>query len=308
MRRLLLLVSVLLVNSILMSGAQAQFAICNNTRLDTTSALGVFTAGNWVARGWWTIAPGQCTTVLGDELANRYYYFYAYRSDGTEWKGESDADSGWFCNQDQAMVDVGNDACAGPLLPYRQIDTGDATDYTLNITYDNEPLPDRPPITSSDPYAVPIATGVLNEQCLFSWESSHQVHSTEVIIELNYQALKTTMKRLDHCLKLTTTGPIDIGDLGQEYLQGCIDYAIYDDATLYLLEGIIALGIDVLSEGATGGGATAAVIAAYITGVGNKAVDCLTDTDRIGAELSDRVKSRFNASIVEESHWVYWDL
>jgi len=307
MRRILACFLVLIFNPLLSTSAFAQFEICNGTFVAANAAMGEYKNGNWVANGWWIIEPGQCAITTGEELGNRYYYLYANRMDGAEWNGAGSADSGMFCGQSSVMNDVSNADCTGELKSFQQVDTGDATYYTYNLSYDNEPLP-RVETVTGDPGTVQVDIGVLDEQCLFGWESSHQVHSTEMIIELDYQAVKTTMKRLDHCLKLTTTGPIEIGDLGQEYIQGCIDYAINDGATVYLVQAIIALGVDILSEGATGGGATAAVVASYVAGVGNKTVDCLTDTERVGETLSDMLKSRFDATIEEESHWVFWEL
>lgn len=304
--RILIRLSLLLLTSfLLLPTAWAQFEICNKSGANVTTALGEYKNGNWVTNGWWSIESDQCAVAVAEDLPNRYYYFYGKRNDGVEWMGE--ASSAWFCTQSTVMNDLSNSGCTESIKPFMQIDTGDASYYTLNLTNDNA-RQSAPSTRTGGLSSVAISEGVIDEQCLFTWEDSHQIHSEELIIEFNYQAMKTTMKKLEHCLRLTTTGPIEIGDLGQQYVQSCIDYSVNDDANLYLLEAIVAIGIDVLSAGATGGSATAAVVTAYVTGVGNKMVDCLTDTDRIQRDLGEVLLAKFNAKIEEESHWVYWEL
>ncbi|MBB4483212.1 MULTISPECIES: hypothetical protein [Rhizobium] len=53
-----------------------------------------------------------------------------------------------------------------------------------------------------------VETGVIQEKCLISYDDSHQIHSVHTVIEWNYQKVVTTMKKLEHCYKLTLTGPV----------------------------------------------------------------------------------------------------
>lgn len=153
-----------------------------------------------------------------------------------------------------------------------------------------------------------VTSGLIESRTLFSWSDSHQIHSQELVIEPGYQALKTTMKRLDHYVRLSVLGPVDIADIGREYVNNCIDKAIKHDSTRNALEGLIAIGIDVVSEGATGGSATAAKVAEYINSVIDYAVTCLTSTHDLDEYLSAQVTGAFRASIITGSDWVYWDL
>ena len=70
----------------------------------------------------------------------------------------------------------------------------------------------------------------------------------------------------------------------------------------------MALGADVLTGGSDGGSATAAAVSNYVMEVKEKAIECLTDTDKIDAYLSQQAADEFNAHVRSESHWIYWDL
>lgn len=41
----------------------------------------------WSKAGWYNIESGKSWTVILGDLNNRYYYFFARASDGTEWNG-----------------------------------------------------------------------------------------------------------------------------------------------------------------------------------------------------------------------------
>jgi hypothetical protein len=150
-----------------------------------------------------------------------------------------------------------------------------------------------------------IQTGTIQERCLLRWDDSLQVHSTRTIIRWNYQAVKTTMKKLEHCIKIRVTVPINVQGVAKAYIDQCIQRALNDNKVLHILSGIIAPGVDVLSAGATGGSATAAAVADYVYAVQDRAISCLTDTGRIESYLSGVLKDKFNGKV---SRWIYWEL
>jgi len=44
--------------------------------------------GNWYAKGWYKVEPGQTANIFDYNLLyNRYYYYYAYDEDGNTWYG-----------------------------------------------------------------------------------------------------------------------------------------------------------------------------------------------------------------------------
>jgi hypothetical protein len=151
-------------------------------------------------------------------------------------------------------------------------------------------------------------TAEVQKKCIVSWDDPFQVHSTEVILRWNYQAAKTRMKKLRHCIELTVKAPIKIDGVAEEFVKACIDKALNDEKVRFILEGIIALGVDVLSAGASGGSATASAVTDYVTTVRVKAITCVTDQDKIESTLADSFGQKFAASVRNESHWVYWNL
>ena len=133
----------------------------------------------------------------------------------------------------------------------------------------------------------------------------HQVHSEEVIFQWNYQAVKTTMKKLRHCIKLQVVGPIDVEGVAKSYVDACVQHGLNYQRTRYIVQALISIGADLL---ATKGGATAVTVADYIDSVVSNTLDCLTDAGKIQSYLSDYLSEKFEATVREESHWIYWDL
>lgn len=155
---------------------------------------------------------------------------------------------------------------------------------------------------------VSIRSGQIESRCLYSWDDSHQVHSEEVIVEWNFQRVRTTMKRLHHCIRLTVTGPLDVEGIAKSYVDRCVDYGLKKNSTRHALEALVALGVDVLSAGATGGAATIAKLADYTKSVTDNTMDCLTDTERITSHVKQKITEKFKSSVSSESTWIYWDI
>lgn len=153
-----------------------------------------------------------------------------------------------------------------------------------------------------------VTTNVIESRCLVSWEDSHQVHSQETIIEWDYQAVKTTMKKLTHCVRLNVVGPIDVEGLSKQYVNECVQNGLNHNRTRHILEGIIALGVDILSKGATGGSVTAAKLADYVKSVVDNTIECLTDTEQVTSFIKAELQAKFNATVKNESQWEYWEL
>ena len=150
-----------------------------------------------------------------------------------------------------------------------------------------------------------VKTGVVHTRCLARWDDSHQLHSTELVVQPGYQAWKKTMKKLEHCIRLDLEGVTSIDGVADEYVRQCIDYGLNDQKTRHALELVVAIYADHASEGKTD--FTALKIADYVRSAANATVDCLLDTDRITKFLGEKLKERFNASVRTETQWIYWE-
>jgi uncharacterized membrane protein len=101
---------------------------------------------DWKVEGWWEIAPGACAVAIGGDLTNRYVYVHADYSDGSKVAGSTglqveppafswDEDGtlhGSNCIESTTTPDPCNDAPYN--AGFRQIDVGNATTFTLNLT------------------------------------------------------------------------------------------------------------------------------------------------------------------------------
>ena len=111
--------------------ARADFKICNSSGENVSVAIAYHDrdAGNWVSRGWWNIASGECKTPLSGDLQDQYYYLYG---DGDQhyWKGEHS-----FCvdNNDKFTLNEADTTCNYDYEGFFEIDTGDSTEYTYTF-------------------------------------------------------------------------------------------------------------------------------------------------------------------------------
>jgi uncharacterized membrane protein len=111
--------------------AEAQLKLCNRTSETVSMALAYDDAGQVVSKGWFAARPGECSTVVGGSLNNRYYYVRAEGTGGSSWSGDYT-----FCVSDVRFSHQGDD-CAGNGLERRrffEIDTGDETSWTTELT------------------------------------------------------------------------------------------------------------------------------------------------------------------------------
>jgi hypothetical protein len=139
------------------------------------------------------------------------------------------------------------------------------------------------------------APSKLDERCLISWDDSHQVHSVS--------GFRVKMKKLRHCVKLRTFGPLDAGAVAKEYVRHCVNQGLNSQKTQYMVKAIAAIGADVLGAG---GGASAAVIADYVASVADGTLKCLTSAQEFNTQIGETLRARFNATVTKESHWIYW--
>ena len=154
----------------------------------------------------------------------------------------------------------------------------------------------------------PVREGEVESRCLYRWDDSHQFHSKTVVVTPSEQVVRTTWKKLEYCIRLKVTGPIDVEGIAKSYVNKCVDYGLKKNSTRHALEAVVAIGIDVLSAGATGGAATIAKLADYTKSVTDNTMECLSDAEGITGHIKTELKRSFEATVKKESKWVYWNL
>ena len=124
--------SIALITALLPAPALAQLMFCNDTSQVTSVAIGYSDDGTWTSEGWWTIRPGDCSTVVAGDLPKRYYYWRP-----TTENGAFDAESYMFCTSKKVFTIAGDSDCSGrgyDRHPFSELDTGDARSHTVRLT------------------------------------------------------------------------------------------------------------------------------------------------------------------------------
>lgn len=117
--------------------AFAKFEVCNSAPSDQTVAIAYRSDGDWVSEGWWTIAQGDCKTLVGSDLKSRYFYYRATVSGGS-FTGENY----YFCTDKNAFTIQGKADCESrgyASEAFSEIDTGDNTAFKLTLVDPNPP-------------------------------------------------------------------------------------------------------------------------------------------------------------------------
>ena len=117
--------------------ARADLVFCNRSNENVSISLASrFSSNSWKSEGWWNLNRGQCQTVWSGNLASHssYWYYYAIGSQGTMWSGNHN-----FCTRWSKFVNYrAYKSCLfGNWTPFKQIYTGNAYHFTLNLTPGN---------------------------------------------------------------------------------------------------------------------------------------------------------------------------
>lgn len=191
--------------------AQAALTVCNQTDATASVAIGYSEAGTWTSEGWWVTQPGDCRTVVGGDLGNRFYYWRA-TSDRHDWEDQNF----YFCTASDAFTILGDTDCADrgyARVRFNEIDTGDATDWTLNLTAGTPspataPTPERGSL--GEPYTI---NGLLSHCQVYDASMACEVHAdgfTYIASSANHTPL-ATLEQLD---SLGVNTPVTIsGDM-----------------------------------------------------------------------------------------------
>lgn len=107
--------------------ASADLTLCSQYRQAVYAAYAYYDGSDWTSIGWYTVNPGQCTTLYTGQLTQQYYYLYAYSDDGGVWGGDYKFCTHW----PNAFQIWGDDQCDDGFF---EVDTGNAADWTHTLT------------------------------------------------------------------------------------------------------------------------------------------------------------------------------
>jgi uncharacterized membrane protein len=112
--------------------ARAELNFCNGSPLTIYAAVGEPDGGGWRSRGWYKITPGECSTVIGGNLGNRYYYAYAESDRGARWKWEGDATR--MCTSKPNAFTIQGYNCAQESHGFDEIDVAGSASFDYWFT------------------------------------------------------------------------------------------------------------------------------------------------------------------------------
>src|SRR5690349_17524755 len=124
--------------------AAADFRVCNDTASRVGVAIGYKDKDGWATEGWWNLpSRSGCEVVLRGTLASRYYYIYAVDYDrGGEWSGQA-----FMCTIDKEFLIRGIGDCLAhgyDRTGFFEVDTGEQSDWTVQLTETSESKPSGP--------------------------------------------------------------------------------------------------------------------------------------------------------------------
>ena len=126
------------------SQSYAAMSFCNRSSVVLEAAMGYRDNSDnekesWISEGWWRIEPGQCARVYGQQLNQRFYFYYAHALAQTTkdvpptvWSGKY-----IFCTDDKAFRVEGDTDCPArnyQSTGFQELDLGpNVKDYTLDF-------------------------------------------------------------------------------------------------------------------------------------------------------------------------------
>ena len=87
--------------------ADAALRMCNKLTAPVSVAVGYLDGKKgWTAQGWWTVAPGECPTLVESRLSGSYAYLLV---DGGLLPPVARQQGGWFCTDDEGFLTRNSD-------------------------------------------------------------------------------------------------------------------------------------------------------------------------------------------------------
>ncbi|HUO98479.1 MAG TPA: DUF1036 domain-containing protein [Rhizomicrobium sp.] len=112
--------------------ARADFTVCNKADTAAKLAFGFFNGKAWESRGWWTVGPQKCETLVTGRLKSRYYYLYGTDGASGTWNGDTP-----FCTASQpSFIIAGRGNCAARGFDrngFFAVDTGNSPNWKQSL-------------------------------------------------------------------------------------------------------------------------------------------------------------------------------
>ena len=123
--------------------AAAQLRVCNQSSETISRAVAYRDRqpeGRFISRGWYVAKPGECPTVVGGPLRERYYYLRGNGTQGSTWggtvrmctandkfsyTGEADCERSGFKSEDFFVIDSGASTAMTFTLSSAPVQPGD---------------------------------------------------------------------------------------------------------------------------------------------------------------------------------------
>ena len=125
-----LVLALILVSTV---SARADFTVCNKADITAKIALGQYNGTTWESRGWWTVPPRKCETLIPGRLNARYYYLYGTDGESGTWNGGT-----YFCTLAEPKFSItgrGNCAARGnDRKGFFAIDTGNSPNWKQSLS------------------------------------------------------------------------------------------------------------------------------------------------------------------------------
>ena len=124
---------ILVLTVVVTDPGRADFAVCNKANVTVRVAIGQYNGTIWESRGWWTVPPRTCETLVSGRLNARFYYIYGSDGQSGSWGGNT-----YFCTLAQSQFRIsgrGNCASRGyDRTGFFVVDTGNNRDWKLSLS------------------------------------------------------------------------------------------------------------------------------------------------------------------------------
>jgi uncharacterized membrane protein len=165
------------MSSLLCPCARAELNFCNSAPLTIDTAVGESVGGQWRTRGWYSIKPGECATVVGGNLTSTFYYGYA-ETPGAKWVWSG---SQPMCATSAAFTIVHPRCGADDLKKFVKIDNGAAQSFNYWFT-----CAECPGVTNAIQPYIPYLEQVANQAVIQAWRTSDWVDIGPVDIQYGF--------------------------------------------------------------------------------------------------------------------------
>lgn len=119
------------------TGARADFRVCNATQSLVGVGIGYRAKAGWITEGWWHIEASSCKTLIEGPLSSRFYYLYAEDAErGGRWDGPFN-----MCVAEKEFKIAGVNDCFArgfQRAGFQEYDTGAQASWMVQLTDEPE--------------------------------------------------------------------------------------------------------------------------------------------------------------------------